>query len=508
MHPIDPWGISRRHLLRAACTLAAAAPGLLVGRSAFGRSLLRERVDEAALSEFSRRHSGRVLLPVDPAFENARRVASFNPRTDQRPALIAYCADADDVARTLEFGRTHALAIAVRSGGHDVLGQSTCEGGVLIDFADRAGIAVDADAHRVILQPGARSGHVDARMREHGRVVALGCNPAVGVAGLTLGGGLGWFIGKHGAACDHLLEAEVVTVDGRILRVSEDRHPDLFWALQGGGGNFGIVTELTLRSHAQADVTGGLIAFPGERLADFLRFYREYMAAAPDELAVEMFQFRPQAQVMFVSACHAGDPEAARKALAPLQAFATPLAGGFRNVPYGTPPDDEVMALMQRAELAVTDRPAETGASQVYWKGCDLAEVSDAAIDAIVGRVAEAPEGYSIGIGHYQHGAVCRPGADASALPRRRGTASLFFNTGWRGQAAAAANMRWVDDSIAALAPHASAGTYVNYLSDGSPQAVQASYGDRYPRLRHLKQRYDPDNVLRLNRNILPEERA
>lgn len=496
-------GFTRRRFLQSVTGLAAAA-ALPWQSVSFAASLLRDRLDESALEAFRKRLTGRIILPSDPAYGSARRVASFNPTTDKRPGLIVFCADAADVARSVEFARKHALEIAVRGGGHDVLGQSVCEGGMLIDLEQMNRIAVDAAGRQIAAQAGVRAGVLDAALREHGVVAALGCNPAVGIAGLTLGGGLGWFLGKYGATCDNLLGADVVTVDGRILRTGDNDNSDLFWALKGGGGNFGIVTSFNYRVHAQPPVTGGYLAWSGERLGDFLRFYQIYMADVPDELTVEMFMFAPREPVMFVVACHSGEEKAARKALAPLVAFAKPQAGGILTAPYGAPPPEDIVNLMHSEGAAAAERPSADEQSYVYWKGAEVGSLNDEAIDTFVRCVAKAPPGFSVGIGHYMHGAACRPGKNDSALPRRCGNASIFFNTGWAGMASAAENMDWVDGSIAAMRPHSSKATYINYLSDGSPAAVRAAYGDRYARLAALKRRYDPDNVLHLNRNIVP----
>jgi len=241
---------------------------------------------QSPLAQFRSTFKGAVVVRGDADYDRARAIASVNPRTDKRPRLIARCSDADDVARAIEFGRAQALEIAVRAGGHDVLGASVCEDGIVIDVSRMKSIAIDVGRRTARVEAGIRSSELNTATSVHGLAAVLGCNPAVGVAGLTLGGGLGWFVGRFGAACDNLVAAEVVDVNGMRRHASADENADLFWALRGGGGNFGVVTAFEYRLQPVDRVLGGLIAFRTD-VAPFLRFYRDFMKGAPDALAVE-----------------------------------------------------------------------------------------------------------------------------------------------------------------------------------------------------------------------------
>jgi len=449
---------------------------------------------------------GDLLLPTDTGFEQARRVASFNPHTDKTPALVARCKSAADVARSVEFARYNDLEIAVKSGGHDVLGDSTCDGGVMIDTGLMTAMELSASKRAVRIGGGVRSVQLDGTLQSDRLCAVLGCNPMVGVAGLTLGGGLGWLLGKHGASCDNLRSVEVVTADGRQLNASETENEDLFWGLKGGGGNFGIATSFEFAVHPLEKVVGGLVVIAGDRLREFMHFYSNYMANAPDELAVEVTITSGSEPLVVAMVCFSGDERRAETILKPLRTFGV-LAdsiGTFRYPRFTNPPP-ELRKRFERPQEA-DDRSRE-GPYNSYWKGASLSDWSDRAINALVAARDEAMGDWSIGLGHYMHGAVCRVEEAATPLVRREGSYSYFFNTGWRGTLAGSAYMAWVDNSIANLAPHSHA-AYVNYLSSNAEADVAAAYGSNYTRLRALKRHFDPDNLFHLNRNIIPAERS
>lgn len=490
---------SRREILKliGRAGLAAASAPLLASWTPAHRVSSNSPPDVASLAK---RFNGTLLLPTSKGYDVERRTFSFNPRTDQRPAVIARCKDSLDVATAVEFARSNDLEIAVRSGGHDVLAASTCDDGLLIDLADLNSIRLERDSSHAVMGPGGNAGMLDRTMAAKGRFLALGCNTQVGVAGLTLGGGLGWFMGSHGAACDNLHRAQLVTADGQVLTASEDEHTDLLWALRGGGGNFGIVVELELVSHPLTTVTGGYICFDGQKLPEFLRFYREYLADAPDALDVEVAVMAPARRIIFVMACFLGDPDEAKRAFAPLRSFAQPLADGLRTAPYPAvmSPTEEV-GLLFRPD---PDAPEEANDSPgIQWLGGSLGELDDAAIDSIVEQIELAQGNWAFNVGHYMHGAVCRVSAADSPLPRPRGTFTYHFATWWGRAESAPARMAWVDGAIAAMRKHEIA-AYVNYLSTDDPASVRQSYGSNYARLRAIKRRYDPDNVFHRNRNI------
>ena len=461
------------------------------------------RVSPAVPAGFARlagRLNGTLLLPTSKQYDASRRTFSFNPRTDRRPAAIAKCKDEFDVATAIEFARANDLEIAVRSGGHDVLAASTCDDGLLIDLSQLNAIELEQGRSVAVTGPGATAGAVDRAMAAQDRLLALGCNPQVGVAGLTLGGGLGWFMGSFGAACDNLLRARVVTADGNILTASEEHNRELLWALRGGGGNFGVVVELALRAHPVTTVTGGYLCFDGGNLPEFLRFYRDYLADAPDALDVEVLVMAPARPVIFAMVSFLGEPDEAQRALAPLRAFAEPLADGVRTAPYPgvMSPTAEVAALFRPA----SDTPKEANdAPGIQWLGGSLDELDDAAITTIVEQIEIAQGGWAFNIGHHMHGAVCRATAADSPLPRPRGNFTYHFDAWWGSAASAPERMAWVDGAVGAMRTHETA-AYVNYLSNNDPASVRSSYGANYARLQSIKRRYDPDNVFHRNRNI------
>jgi FAD/FMN-containing dehydrogenase len=441
------------------------------------------------LDRLRARLSGSLVTPGQPDYERLRRVAAFNPETDVDPLAIARCVDVDDVRRCLDYALTSGLDVAVRGGGHDVLGASTTPAGLVIDLAPMAGVAIDPARRFVRLGAGALSGAVMRTAGAHGLAPVLGCNPSVGVAGLTLGGGLGWLLGTEGAACDHLVGADIVTATGRLLRVDAEKRPDLFWALRGGGGNFGIVTSLDLRLADVSQALAGAIGVPVEppgALAALLRVYRDVMASAPDELALELNIAATPAPTATVLVCWTGDTGRGDRLLAPLRRLGPPRFDTLALGPFG--------------------RLAAGGAlpPHLFWRGGSLDALGDEAIDALATAVQGAPPGWNLGLGHVMHGQIVRADPAATPLVRRAGQMSYFVGAGWPAAGSGDAGMSWVRATMAALRPHSSPATYVNYLSDDREAAVRAAYGPNYDRLRALKRRYDPGNVFRHNRNIRP----
>ncbi|HXT17549.1 MAG TPA: FAD-binding oxidoreductase [Gemmatimonadaceae bacterium] len=479
--------LSRRSFVsRSAIAAAAFAGRPLLGRSAF-RDFPRAGSDFETLRASIR---GTLLLPADAPYERARRTWSFNPRTDARPAAIVRCADADDVLKSVAFAREHSLELAVRGGGHDILGASTVNGGLIIDLSSMKAIEVDSRQRTARVQPGVVSGEFKAALPPDLAPV-LGCNPAVGVAGLTLGGGIGWFLGTHGAACDNLASATIATAGGELLHVSENEHPDLFWAIRGGGGNFGIVTQLEYRVHPITTVVGGVVAFRQSDIGAFLRFYRDYMKAAPDPLAVEVSIFSDPDPVIWAMVCWNGPPDAGLRALEPLRTFATPIADTIEEAPW-----TRFLARMPQRTMVRT--------SNTYWRGDTLSVLSDGAISAFANSIASAPAGWQLGLGHYMHGRICDVAASATPFQRKLGQSTHFISASWSDGKDADRALTWVDGTWSALHQFADTGTYVNYLSESSNAAVRAAYGNSYERLAAIKRMYDPDNVFHRNRNIPP----
>lgn len=482
--------ISRRTFLAASTTTAAAFAVHPLSRSIgdIGRLLASRRTDFEALRASIK---GSLILPSDPPYERARRVWSFNPRTDAHPAAIVRCAETNDVVKSVAFAREHSLELAIRGGGHDILGASTCEGGLVIDLSAMKRIDINPSQRTARVQPGVVSGELKAATIQSGLAPVLGCNPSVGVGGLTLGGGIGWFLGTHGAACDNLLSATVATADGKLLRASAEENSDLYWAIRGGGGNFGVATELEFQLQPVNSVVGGVVAFRQSDVRAFLRFYRDYMKTAPDPLTVELSIFADPDPTIWAMVCWNGAADAGENALRPLRTFAQPIADTIEAVPWA-----RFLARMPHRTMPQTPN--------TYWRGGTVAALSDAAINQFANAIESAPDGWQLGLGHYMHGRICEVAEAATPFRRAVGNSTHFISSSWREPGKAAGSMEWVDRTWGALHELADSGTYVNYLSEASEAAVKASYGEHYARLSTIKRRYDPDNVFHRNRNIRP----
>ena len=457
---------------------------------------------------FSESIHGNVLFPSYGNYDVVRRVKSHNPGTDHYPAIIARCADAADVYNAIRFARENSLEIAVRSGGHDVLGQSTTANGLLIDMGAMRRIEVGANERKVRIEAGVLAGQLNNALQDHGLAVPLGCHPGVGVTGLTLGGGLGWLLGKYGATCDNVLAMEVVTAEGREVRVSSDVEPELYWALRGGGGNFGVVTAIEFQTHPVDKVVRGFVVYSAKQTKAFLHFYHDFMTKAPDELTAEVTIVSASEPIIALTFCYAGDERKARQIIDPLLRFGPPLAEDIAVVPFARlidiPPEvgRQFAAPPPEAESAVASSSEKYGGFN-YWQGASLSDWNEASVEAFDRCLQLAPTGYSIGLGHYMHGAISRVEDTATPIIRRDGSYSYFFNANWGRAADAHSSMSWVDESISSMSQFSNP-TYVNYLSAGDASSVRDTYGQNYKRLRDIKAVYDPENVFHLNRNIRP----
>jgi FAD/FMN-containing dehydrogenase len=450
-------------------------------------------IDRAALTELSARCSGVLLSPADAGYDDARRV--HNGMIDKRPALIARCRGNADVADAVTFARKHALDIAVRGGGHNVAGLATCDGGLMVDLALMKGIDVDPRARRVRAQGGVTWRELNRETQAHGLAVTGGVISTTGIAGLTLGGGLGWLMGKHGLALDNLVAADVVLASGEIVQASEKEHPDLFWALRGGGGNFGVVPWFEYRLHPVGPMTSGLVAHPFDRARDVLRFYRDVTRSLPDELT------------LFSGLLHAPDGSGTKLA-GIIAAHAGPLADGeaaLRPIKqFGSPLLDVIGPASYEATNMMLDAGFPRGALN-YWKSTFLTALSDGAIDAMVAGFQECPSPMSGLVLEHFHGAVTRVGPSDTAFPHRGEVYNIVIAGEWLDPADTARNVAWARRMYEAMQPYASRARYVNYLGDdetGNP--AEAAYGPNLPRLRTIKARYDPANLFHLNQNILP----
>jgi FAD/FMN-containing dehydrogenase len=450
-------------------------------------------IDRVSLTELSARCTGVLLGPDDAAYDEARRV--HNGMIDRRPALIARCRGNADVADAIGFARRHGLEVAVRGGGHNVAGLATCDGGLMIDLSVMKGIDVDPQARRVRAQGGVTWRELNRETQAHGLAVTGGVISTTGIAGLTLGGGLGWLMAKHGLALDNLVGADVVLASGEIVKAGPKDHPDLFWALRGGGGNFGVVPWLEYRLHPVTEMTSGLVAHPVDRARDVLRFYRDVTRGLPDEV------------VLFGGLLHAPDGSGAQLS-AILAAHFGPLAAGeaaLRPVKqFGTPLMDAIGPSTYEATNTMLDAGFPRGALN-YWKSTFLTELSDGAIDAMIALFRQCPSPMSGLVLEHFHGAVTRVGPTETAFPHRSEAINLVIAGQWADPADSAKNIAWVRQVADAMQPFAAPARYVNYLAaEEASNPGEAAYGPNLPRLRAIKQRYDPDNVFHLNQNIRP----
>jgi FAD/FMN-containing dehydrogenase len=450
-------------------------------------------LDSTLLADLAGRVSGPVLGPHDAGYDAAR--ALYNGLVDRRPALIVRARTTDDVVAALALARRSGLEVSIRGGGHNVAGRAVTDGGVMIDLAEMKGIAVDPDRATATAGGGVVWGELNDAAAEHGLAVTGGVVSTTGIGGYTLGGGLGWLMAKHGLAADNLLAVELVTADGEVLQVDAASHPELFWALRGGGGNFGVATSLTYRLHPVGTIVGGLIAHPLEAAPELLRFYRDTVADAADDLSVFAgLVHAPDgsgAKLAALVVFHTGDPEEAERDLEPFKTWGSPLVVQVGPMPYP-------------AMNTILDAGFPTG-SLNYWLSSFTRGLTDELIDVAVERFASVPSPMTSILFEHFHGAVTRVGATDTAVPHRDEGWNLLIPSVWTNPAGTEANVAWTRETFAALRPHFASRRWLNYLGDDQAEdAIREAYGPNYDRLREVKRRYDPDNVFHLNHNIVP----
>ena len=438
--------------------------------------------------------TGDVLEPSDLDYEQARQV--HNGMVDKRPALIARCQNTADVVDAVNFGRDNGLEIAVRGGGHNIAGRAVTDGGLMIDLAPMKGTYVDPGRGTVRAQGGVTWGGYNRAAHLHGLATTGGVISSTGVAGLTLGGGLGWLMGKHGMAIDNLLSAELVTADGQVRSVSEETEPDLFWAVRGGGGNFGVAASLEFQAHPLTMVLGGIVAYPLSDARHILDVYREVTADLPDEMTAFCgLVHAPDGsghKIVAVPVCHSGDLGTAEKDVQPLRSAATPLLDVIQPMPYPV-----VNTLL--------DGAFPRGARN-YWKSAFFKELNDEAVGVMVEALERAPSTMSGLVVEHFHGEVTRIPTTATAYPHREPGYNLVLASEWLDPAEDAVNIAWAKETFGALAPYMADASYVNYLDFDDIDRVRAAYGPNWDRLVQVKRHYDPDNLFRLNQNIDPGE--
>ncbi|MGH2716627.1 MAG: FAD-binding oxidoreductase [Thermoleophilaceae bacterium] len=438
--------------------------------------------------------SGPVFAAGDPGYDEARRV--HNGLINKHPAVIARCLHTADVADAVNVGRSEGVEISVRGGGHGVAGKAVTEGGLMIDLSLMKGIHVDPARSVVRAQAGVTVGELDRATAAFGLATPSGVVSSTGIAGLTLGGGIAWLMGKHGMAVDNLLSAEVVLASGEVVTASEDADPDLFWALRGGGGNFGVVTSFEYRTHPFASVLAGPVLHPLAAAPQLFSFYREFAADLPDELSTQaVFLHAPDGsgtKLCGIALCHAGDDaDRADADVRPLRRFGSPAADMIQRMPYPV------------LNTGV-DWLSPTGSLR-YWKSAFFSELSDPAVQVMAGAFERAPSELCALVVEDFHGAVTRVAPTATAYPHREPGYNLFLISQWTDPAQTDTGIAWARETFDALSPYMADRSYTNYLPADDYDRVRHAYGPNYERLVELKRRYDPDNLFRLNHNIDPE---
>jgi FAD/FMN-containing dehydrogenase len=441
--------------------------------------------------------SGEALAPGDPGYDAARRI--HNGLIDRRPSVIARCEDAADVARAIGFGREHELELSVRGGGHNVAGKAVAEGGLMIDLSPMKGVQVDPHARTARAEGGVTVGEYDRATAAFGLATTSGVVSSTGIAGLTLGGGQGWLMGRYGLAIDNLISVEVVLASGEVVTASEATDPDLFWALRGGGGNFGVATSFEFRAHPLVSVLGGPVLHPLDAALQLMAFYREFASGLPDELSTQAaFINAPDGsgvKLCGVAVCHCGeDADHAERDVRALREFGSPAADMVQRVPY---PDINTGV----------DWLFPTGALS-YWKSAFLSELSEAAVEVIVEAFDRAPSELCALVIEDFHGAATRIDATATAYQHRQPGFNLLLISSWTDPGQTDACIAWARETYDALSPHMAHRAYTNYLGAEDHGRVRDAFGPNLDRLVELKRRYDPDNLFHLNQNIAPNRRA
>jgi FAD/FMN-containing dehydrogenase len=460
--------------------------------------------DDLTVDQLRSSISGTLLVPSSPGYDAARTV--WNAMISRSPALIVQCTNAPDVVAAVKFAAAHALTVAVRGGGHNIAGSAVCDGGLMIDLSPMKAVRVDTARRAAWVEPGVTLADFDAEAQKAGLATPLGINSTTGVAGLTLGGGFGWLSRSLGLTIDNLLEAEVVLASGERVRASETQNPDLFWAIRGGGGNFGIVTGFEFRLHAIGpEVLSGLVVHPLAAAPDVLRFYREFVTSAPEEFVcwfvmrqAPPLPFLPPEwhgkEILALAICYCGDLTEGERISKPLRTYGTPIADVVGPHPYA-------------GWQQVLD-PLLTPGARNYWKSHDFRELSDGLIDVFVDAARKIPDPQSEIAFAQLGGAVSRVPADATAYTHRDAEFVLNVHGRWADPAKDATCIAWARELFTAAAPFATGGAYVNFLTQEEGDRVQAAYGSNYGRLMQLKRQYDPTNLFCGNQNIQPSGAA
>jgi FAD/FMN-containing dehydrogenase len=453
-----------------------------------------------AIETLKARMRGPVILPEDPGYDDARSI--WNAMIDKRPGAIAQCTGVADVMHAVQVAMDYGLLVSVRSGGHNIAGSALCDDGLTIDLSRMKSVRIDPDARLAYVEPGATLGDFDHEAQAFGLATSLGINSTTGVAGLTLGGGFGWLTRKHGLTVDNLIAAEVVTADGQRVRAGEEENADLFWAIRGGGGNFGIVTQFVFRLHPVGpEVLSGLIVYPFEQARSVLSQYREYVETIPDDLCVwavlrkaPPLPFLPEAvhgrEVVVFAFMHSGDLAEGERLIEPVRHFGEAYGEHIGPAPY--------------AGWQQGFDPLLTPGARNYWKSHNFAELSDEAIDTVIEYTGKLPSPQCEIFIALLGGEANRVAEDATAYAHRNVKFVMNVHGRWDEPAQDEECVSWSRDFFEAARPFAMGGVYVNFMTEEETDRIGAAYGPNYERLARIKQKYDPGNLFHLNQNIRP----
>ncbi len=453
-----------------------------------------------SIENLKSRVKGKVILPGDPGYDDARRI--WNAMIDRRPAVIVQCTEPADVPNAVLFARDHELEISIRGAGHNIAGNAVCDNGMMIDFSGMRTVRVDVESRRAQVEPGATLNDVDRATQRHGLATPLGINSTTGIAGLTLGGGFGWLTRKYGMTIDNLASVDLVTADGSQMRCSDRENTDLYWAVRGGGGNFGVVTRFEFSLHPVGpEILAGLLVFPFAQARQVFAKYREFVKSAPEDMNVWVvlrkappLPFLPAdvhgKEIVALAVFYAGNDPGGQKLIEPLRRFGDAHGEHIGAQPY--------------TQWQQAFDPLLTPGARNYWKSHNFTDISDGTIDAILqfaGRLPTAQCEIFLGL---IAGAANRIPADATAYGHRGTKFVLNVHGRWDHPADDARCIAWARDFFKASAPYASAGAYVNFMTAEETDRIAAAYGSSYARLVQIKSKYDPDNIFHMNQNIKP----
>jgi len=444
------------------------------------------------VSQWQAQFQGKLLTPDMDQWETARRI--WNGMIDRRPAVIAQCLSASDVRAAVKLGSTEGLGLSIRGGGHGVAGTAVCDGGLMIDLSSMKDVHVNPTTREAIASPGVLWGEFDRATQAYGLATTGGQVSHTGIAGLTLGGGLGYLMGKFGAVCDNLLSVEIVTADGELLTASPEQNADLFWAVRGAGANFGVVTQFRYRLHPMGEVLAGMLLHPRNRTAELIAFLTEFLKDSPGELYTTIgFLNSPDGvPLVGIIPVYAGQLADGERLLAPLRKFGPPVADFIQAMPYTA-----LQSMLDNA-VPIGDR--------YYWKSNFVNDLSPALANVLAEGASAMPSPYSMILLFEIKGEIRRVPKDAMAFDHRDANFELSIIARWTDPAADEVNIRWARDVWTAVQPHVSSAVYLNHLTgEEGPERVRAAYGAaKYAKLSALKARFDPANLFKLNHNILP----